>query len=103
MSSALRSNKLLRLIALAAAGAPGRYAGPLALGTVWTQYDYKVLDLFYRQVGAARPGPWQSPQIVYVTITDNTYDYFGKNILDRKDLARVNDALAQARGGGRRL
>jgi adenylate cyclase len=96
MSSALRSRRHLRLVALAAAGAAlAATLVLLALGTVWTQYDYKVLDLFYRQAVKRGQGPRQSPQVVYVTITDRTYDYFAKNILDRKDLSRVNDALAR--------
>ncbi|MBN1104460.1 MAG: adenylate/guanylate cyclase domain-containing protein [Deltaproteobacteria bacterium] len=92
----LRSRKLLRLVAFAAAGAA--LAATLALlarGSAWTQYDYKVLDLFYRQAVQRGQGPKQSPQVVYLTITDRTYDYFAKNILDRKDLSRVNDALAR--------
>ncbi|MEW6669407.1 MAG: adenylate/guanylate cyclase domain-containing protein [Thermodesulfobacteriota bacterium] len=96
MSSALRSRRLLRLVAFAAAGAAlAATLILLALGTVWTEYDYKVLDLFYRQVVQRGQGPRQSTQVVYVTITDRTYDYFAKNILDRKDLSRVNDALAR--------
>jgi adenylate cyclase len=67
----------------------------LYLGSVWTQYDYKVLDLFYRQIVQHGQGPRQSPQVVYVIITDRTYDFFAKSILDRKDLARINDALSQ--------
>ncbi|MBN1104572.1 MAG: adenylate/guanylate cyclase domain-containing protein [Deltaproteobacteria bacterium] len=65
------------------------------LGTVWTEYDLKVLDLFYRKAVERGRGPKQSPLIVIVAITDRTYDFFGKNILDRRDVARVNDALAQ--------
>ena len=65
------------------------------LGSVWTQYDFKVLDLFYRQAVKRGYGPKQSQQVVYITVTDRTYDYFAKNTLDRKDLADVNNALAQ--------
>ena len=96
MNSVLRSSRHLRLVAFAAAGAAlAATLALLGLGTVWTEYDYKVLDLFYRQIVQLGQGPRQSPQVVYVTITDRTYDFFAKNILDRKDLARVNDALSQ--------
>jgi adenylate cyclase len=96
MNSVLRSRRHLRLVAFAAAGAAlAATLVLLSLGTVWTEYDYKVLDLFYRQIVHIGQGPKQSPQVVYVTITDRTYDFFAKNILDRKDLARVNDALSR--------
>lgn len=96
MSLALRSKKLLRLIAVAAASFIVAVSLMLwGLGSVWTEYDFKVLDLFYRQAVKYGYGPKQSPLIVYTLITDRTYDYFSKNILDRKDVARINDALAQ--------
>ncbi len=96
MNSVLRSSRHLRLIAFAAAGAAlAATLALLSLGTVWTEYDYKVLDLFYRKIVQLGRGPKQSPQVVYVTITDRTYDFFGKSILDRMDLALVNDALSQ--------
>ncbi len=63
-------------------------------GTVWTQADFQVLDIFYRH--AVRHG-YRAPlssQIVYLVITDASYDFWGKNILDRTDLAAVNQALA---------
>jgi adenylate cyclase len=95
MSLALRSSKLLTLIGITGAGILAAVTLLLsALGTVWTQYDYKVLDIFYRAAVANGRGPAQSPQIVITTITDKTYDYFQKNTLDRSDLAAVNDALA---------
>jgi len=95
MSSPLRSKKLIRLVALTAGG----FIVAVSLflfgrGTVWTQYDLKILDLFYRKAVERGHGPRQSPRIIIIAITDKTYDYFGKNILDRKDMARVNDALA---------
>ncbi len=64
--------------------------------SVWNTYDYKILDLFYKQAvqHSYGPKPSFSPEIVYLTITDASYDAFGKNILDRKDMARVNQALA---------
>lgn len=96
MSSVLRSSKLLRLIAFTGAGTLAAISLILsALGSVWSQYDFKVLDLFYRAAVADGRGPVQSPQIVITTLTDETYDAFQKNTLDRKDLAGVNDALAR--------
>ncbi|MFC1534140.1 CHASE2 domain-containing protein [Thermodesulfobacteriota bacterium] len=63
-------------------------------GSVWTEWDYKVLDMVYRQAVQYGYGPQMSHQIVYLTITDGSYNYFGKNILDRADLAKVNDVLS---------
>jgi adenylate cyclase len=96
MSLALRSSKLLRLVCLTGAGTLALITLLLSVrGSVWTQYDYKILDLFYRAAVSSGRGPAQSPRIVITTFTDNTYNYFRKNFLDRKDLANVNDALAQ--------
>ncbi|MCF8107617.1 MAG: adenylate/guanylate cyclase domain-containing protein [Desulfohalobiaceae bacterium] len=64
-------------------------------GKVWTQYDDRALDFFYRLAVKQGLGPKASftPRIVYLLVTDETYDFFGSNSLDRKDLARVNRAL----------
>lgn len=64
-------------------------------GSVWTQYDFKILDYYYRYAVKYSYGPKPSNQIVLLPITDNTYKYFGKNYLDRNDLAKVNDALVK--------
>lgn len=61
----------------------------------WTVFDHRLLDYFYRQAVRSGYGPKPSfqPRIVYLTITDNSYNYFKKNILDRSDLARINEVL----------
>lgn len=64
-------------------------------GSAWSEWDYKVLDRIYQQAIQYDHGPQKSPQIVYLTITDDSYNYFGKNILDRADLARINDVLGK--------
>lgn len=61
----------------------------------WTIYDYKVLDYFYRMAIHSGRGPMISDQIVYLVATDETYQRFAKNYLDRADIARVNQALAE--------
>ena len=72
-----RSSRHLRLVSLSlqAAAAMAATLALLGLGTVWTEYDYKVLDLFYRKIVQLGQGPRQSPQVVFVTITDRTYDF----------------------------
>jgi adenylate cyclase len=67
----------------------------LVLGKVWIALDYQILDLFYTQAIQHGYGPARSSRLVYVTITDDSYMAFGKNVLDREEMARVNDALAQ--------
>lgn len=64
-------------------------------GSVWTKWDFLCLDYFYGQAVNKGFGPESSPQVLYLTITEDTYEYFGKNILDRSFLARVNDTLSQ--------
>src|SRR5947209_5365760 len=65
------------------------------LGNVWTSFDFQILDFFYAQAVQYGYGPPRSSQIVYVTITDDSYAKFGTHILDRMEMARVNEALAQ--------
>lgn len=62
---------------------------------VWNIWDYKALDYFYKEAIARGYGPQPSfsPQIIYLNITEETYDYFGKHILDRGDLSPLNKAL----------
>jgi adenylate cyclase len=66
-------------------------------GHLWTTYDSMALDYFHRLAVERGCGPKSSfmPRITYLVITDETYHYFGKNVLDRKDLARINLALSQ--------
>lgn len=63
----------------------------------WHTFDYKFLDIFYKKAVELGHGPQPSfaPQIVYLTIDDASYNAFGKNHLDRKDLAGINGILAQ--------
>jgi adenylate cyclase len=63
-------------------------------GTVWPQWNFQILDIYYKQAIQHSRGVPLSSQIVYVTITDASYAYFGKNYLDRAEMARLSDALA---------
>ncbi len=96
MSFRLKNKKLLKLIGVA-------YAALLAVailflvafGTVFYEFDYKILDQFHRMAVKKGYGPGMSdfPQIKYITITDETYAYVGNNYLDRSFLASLNNAL----------
>jgi len=67
----------------------------LLRGTVWSQWDFKVLDMLHRKAAATDRAPKLSLKIVYLLIADNTYKYFQKNYLDRKDLAKINDIFSE--------
>ncbi|MBF0230244.1 MAG: adenylate/guanylate cyclase domain-containing protein [Desulfamplus sp.] len=68
-------------------------------GTIFNNFDFKVLDIFYRLAVKHGAGPKASfsPEIIYLNITDETYNFFDKNYLDRKDMADLNNALSQMR------
>ncbi|MBF0573941.1 MAG: CHASE2 domain-containing protein, partial [Desulfamplus sp.] len=65
--------------------------------TVCNHFDFKILDMFYRLAVKHGAGPKASfsPEIIYLNITDETYNFFDKNYLDRKDMAELNNALSQ--------
>ena len=94
MSLELKSRKLIKLIVfLTLSSLISIFIFFWARSSIWTEWDYKVLDVVYKQAIKYGHGPQISPQIVYLTITDDSYNYFGKNILDRSDMAKVNNAL----------
>ncbi len=64
-------------------------------GTIWTRVDFQVLDFFYRYAVQAGYTPAPETQIVYLGLTNETYQYFGKNFLDRVDLATMNAVLVE--------
>jgi adenylate cyclase len=94
MTRRFKSGKLFRLSFLLCAGMVLAVVSFWSVrGGVWTETDLQLMDLFYRQAAARGKGPPLSPQILYVTVTDASYDAFGSNVLDRTDVARVNEVL----------
>jgi adenylate cyclase len=94
----LKNKQLIRVIVLLIASlllANGLFW--FFIGSMWTTWDFQLLDQFYRRIVRAGYGPLASPRIVFVILTNKTYDYFGHNYLDRADVAEVNDILAQYR------
>ena len=87
-------NVVLRLGALLL---PSVILGWMVFGTVWTALDFQLLDFFYAHAVQYGYGPPRSSRIVYITITDDSYAQVGTRILDRIQMARVNEALAQLR------
>lgn len=91
----LRSKKFLKLIVLLNAGLVLALLGFwLMRGTVWTSWDFQVLDRFHKRALEEGRGPAASPRLLYLLITDDTYEDFGKNALDRGYMARVNRILS---------
>lgn len=94
----LRNNTLLKSIAvLASSLLLGVILFWSLLGTVWTQVDFQVLDVMFRYAVRTHHAGQPSPQIIYLSLTDETYTYWGHDILDREYLSRVNTALAELR------
>ena len=50
----------------------------MLLGTVWTWLNFPLLDVFFKQAVKNGYGPPLSSQIVYATLTNESYDAFGK-------------------------
>lgn len=100
MNFRLKSKKRIRQIAVLSAGL---LLIVLLFWTIalknWTRWDYQVLDFFYRQAVKRGHGPELSLRIVYLTFSDQTYKSFGKNILDRRDMAGINDILTDTGAG----
>jgi adenylate cyclase len=96
MNLQLNSKKLIKLIVILAASLLSiAIIYWSVLGNIWTTLDFQILDFYYKLAVRYGYGPPISPQIVYVTITDRFYEHFNENILDRANLAKINDALAR--------
>jgi len=91
-----KNRKLIKIVLLLEAVLlPSVLVFWVVLGRVWTSFDFQILDFFYAQAVQYGYGPPRSSQIAYITITDDTYAKFGIRLLDRMEMARVNEALAQ--------
>jgi adenylate cyclase len=91
-----KNKKLIKIVLmLEAVLIPSVLVFWMVLGTVWTSLDWRILDFFYAQAVHYGYGPPRSPQIVYIMITDDSYAHFGTRSVDRAEMARVNEALAQ--------
>jgi adenylate cyclase len=64
---------------------------------LWNKWDFQAIDHLYSRLVKFGKGPKPSPRIIYLDITDKTYEKFNINELDRKILAQVNAALHQLR------
>ena len=64
-------------------------------GNLWSTVDHKVMDSFHKLAVSHGfgPEPSFSPGIVYLAITDRYYNTTGSNILDRRDMGKINKTL----------
>ncbi len=67
----------------------------LVFNIPWNVLDYKVNDFLYKKVLRNGNGPKADNKIVYLNITDKSYNFFGSNDLDRNSLTQINNTLAQ--------
>jgi adenylate cyclase len=56
-------------------------------------WDFQAQDFFYKEAVKRGHGPKSSSRIKYLAINNGTYQYFDKNNLDRRDLAKINQVL----------
>lgn len=65
-------------------------------GSVWTTLDFQALDFYFKIAIDNGYELKSSEKIVYLAITDETYqEFFEKNILDRNLFSKVIDTLNQ--------
>jgi hypothetical protein len=77
-----KNRKLIKIVLLLEAVLlPSVMVFWMVLGKVWTSFDFQILDFFYAQAIQRGYGPPRSSQIVYVTITDDSYAKFGTRLL----------------------
>jgi len=60
----------------------------------WNILDYKLNDYFYKKIVEEKKGPSSNDKIVYLNITDASYNFFGSNTLSRESLARLNSSIS---------
>ncbi len=65
----------------------------LLLDIPWNTLDYKLNDFFYRKIIEGENGPGKNEKIVYLNITDGSYNFFGGNTLSRESLAKLNETI----------
>ena len=61
----------------------------------WNTFDYKISDYIYKIIVEAGKGPSINDRIVYLNITDKSYNYFNSNSLNREYLSQLNNILTK--------
>ena len=61
----------------------------------WNILDYKLNDFFHKKIIEEKKGPDINGRIIFLNITDESYNSFGSNALNRGALAEVNNVLSR--------
>ncbi|MDH3604607.1 MAG: CHASE2 domain-containing protein, partial [Candidatus Tectomicrobia bacterium] len=95
MTLPLRNNNIIKLIFILV---PALLATAclvwVARQSVWTTWDFQILDAYFQRAVRLGHGADLSPDILYVMITDESYESPDNKILNRTVMAEVNAALA---------
>jgi adenylate cyclase len=71
------------------------FAIALFIRVPWNTLDYQATDIFYTYAMEHGKGSPVSDRIVYLTISDKTYESLKSNVLSRKMLAEMNNNLVK--------
>jgi len=63
------------------------------LDVPWNILDYKLNDFFYEKIIEEKKGLPVDERIVFLNITDASYNFFGSNALSREALAKLNHTV----------
>ncbi len=63
------------------------------LDVPWNILDYKLDDYFYKKIIEGKKGLLVDERIVFLNITDASYNFFGSNALSREALAKLNHTI----------
>jgi len=63
------------------------------LDVPWNILDYKLNDFFYEKIIEEKKGLPVDERIVFLNITDASYNFFGSNALSREALAKFNHTV----------
>ena len=95
MTLPLRNNKIIKLIfILVPALLVTACLVWMMRQSVWTTWDWQILDAYLRRAVRSGHGAELSPDILYAMITDESYEAPESKILNRTVMAEVNDTLA---------
>ncbi len=61
----------------------------------WNTFDYRLSDFLYQKIVLAGKGPAINDKIIFLNITDKSYNYFNSNSLDRQYLSHINNILSK--------
>ena len=95
MTLPLRNNKIIKLIfILVSALLATACLVWVVRHSVWMTWDLQILDAYFRRAVRLGHGAERSPRLLYVMITDESYEEPESKLLNRTVMAEVNQTLA---------